>query len=107
MAQDAEGLPAEWCAAEDECYLDGMRPEEYGARPGGLESPEHVEITVRVSARLQLAAEVEVLLQGVTERPSAVAGQKRSDRLSLAERDVQVVGSEGRWRALNFTHKAG
>ena len=82
------------CAADDARDLGSILPVVHGARPSGLESPLHVEVTIRFAVRLVLAAEVEVLRQGVTKGPAAVVGQKSGHRLSLAEGDFQVVGPE-------------
>lgn len=64
-----------------------------------------MELAVRTVGNLRLAAEVEVRLSGIAERPSAIACLNTRHGLSLGERDVQVIGP-GRYRqALNFFHR--
>ena len=55
-----------------------------------------MELAVRTAVRLRLAAEVEVKPGGVTKGPSAIVRLEARDRLSLGERDVQVVIPERR-----------
>ena len=55
-----------------------------------------MERAVRTAVRLRLAAEVEVKPDGVTEGPSAIVRLKARDRLSLGERDSQVIDPERR-----------
>jgi hypothetical protein len=56
-------------------------------RPRGLEAPAHVKFTVGMTLNLLLAAEMEVPVAWVADRPAAIAGQKRDHRLSLLRRD--------------------
>jgi hypothetical protein len=91
-------------AAKDEDDLSRMRPIKCRARPRGLESPWHVGVTVRIALCRQLAAEVEITIQGITKWPAAVMGQERRDRLSLIPRDVRDVCLNGCGGALDFTH---
>jgi len=100
-----DSYPANGKAIAPPRNLGGTRPVKDRARPGGLKSPSHMEVTVGVAFRLRLSAEVEVWLQGVAERPAAVVGQKRDHRLPLAGRNGQVVGLKGQRRALVLTHK--
>ncbi len=55
-----------------------------------------MELAVRTAVRLRLAAEVEVKPDRVTKWPSAIVRFKGRDRLSLGERDVQVIDPERR-----------
>jgi hypothetical protein len=55
---------------------------------------------------LLLAAEMEVLVTGVADRPAAIAGQKREDRLTLLLRNDQVVVPESSMWGLKYgAHK--
>ena len=52
-----------------------------------LETPSHVKFTVGMPLNLLLAAEMEVPVAWVANRPAAIAGQQRDDRLSLLSRN--------------------
>jgi hypothetical protein len=56
-------------------------------RPRGLEAPSHVKFTVGIPINLLLAAKMKVLVAWVANRPTAIAWQKREDRLSLVPRN--------------------
>ena len=88
------------------CKLCDVRPVSDGSRTGCLERAPHMEIAVRTVAHLRLAAEVEVKLNGITERPPTIARLEARHRLSIAVRDVQVIGPERYRRALRLFHKS-
>ena len=102
--RDAAALRSYSGVADGERALGANQLVGDGARSRGLECPAHVEFTIGVALVLGLAAEVEFLLQRVTERPAAVVWQQRFDGLSLTERDLKVIGAEGGGGALIFTH---
>ena len=71
-----------------------------------LETKARVKFAVGKAWQLVLAAEVKIPVSWVANGPAAVIGQEREDRLSLAQRNCQVVVSEGRGLALIHTHKS-
>ena len=62
-----------------------------GARPARLRAPAHVEVAIRMISDLWLAAIVEVGELWIAHRPAAMMRQQRRHRLSLIERDDDVV----------------
>ena len=64
-----------------------------------------MKFTVGMTLNLLLAAEMEVPVAWVADRPAAIAGQEREDRLSLLQRNNQVVMSERSGRALICAHE--
>ena len=60
-------------------------------RAQGLKCATHVHFTVGSAIASVLAAEVKILLLGVADRPAAIGGHKRLDRLSLVDRYVEVI----------------
>ena len=50
-----------------------------------------MEVAVGMTCRLRLTAEVEIALLGVPNGPTAVVWQEGIQRLSLIERDDEVV----------------
>jgi len=70
-----------------------------------LDAETCVKFAVGKAWHLGLAAEVEIPVLWVANRPSAVVAQERGDRLSLPRRDYQVVVSEGCGLALIYSHE--
>lgn len=71
-----------------------------------LEAEARVKFAVGKAWQLVLAAEVKIPVLWVANRPAAVIGQEREDRLALAQRDYRVVVSKGRGSALIHTLKS-
>jgi hypothetical protein len=75
--------------------LDGVRPVYDRPRASGLKGPAHMEAAVGASVCRLSSAEVKIEFDGIAERPAALARREALDRLSLPERDCQIVGP--RW----------
>lgn len=67
-----------------------MRPVERNARLRRLRRTTRMELAIRAAIYGVLAAEVKVRLCGITERPTAVVGQKRGNRLVLGNQNLQI-----------------
>ena len=64
-----------------------------------------MKLTIGMTLNLLLAAEMEVPVARVADRPAAIAWQKREDRLPLLQRNNQVVMSERSGWSLSCKHK--
>lgn len=73
------------------------------SRAQNLECATHVRFTVRGAIASVLAAEVKILLLRVADRPAAIRGHKRLDRLSLVDRYVKVIVLR-QYRGMFFAH---
>ena len=62
-----------------------------GAGPARLRPPAHVKVAIRMTSDLWLAAIVEVGELWIADRPAAMMRQQRRHRLSLVERNNDVV----------------
>lgn len=79
------------------------RPVRCESRAQNLECATHVRFTVRGAIASVLAAEVKILVLRVADRPAAIRGHKRLDRLSLVDRYVKVIVLR-QYRGMFFAH---